>query len=231
LPRHSKFRIPHLKWAAPRRQLRFQPSAGKNSAGKGAPLSSSWKATKFTITYYLEFPQTVDEITLQNDRKKHCKIHFEILNILQIAFSILRWKTELWHFQEIEAFPKQDFAGTHKAKPAKTMNLQKNPKWWKYDNDSAWNRAKWVMRELNEITADDDKPYEEMEPAYRFGFGARLSFGNRDWDPNFETHLAEDWRAMIPARKQKWEHDRNAILDGWNVGSKVSQIHDQVIER
>jgi hypothetical protein len=102
------------------------------------------------------------------------------------------------------------------------MSEHKNPKWWNSKNDSAWNRARMVMRKLNQIKPERPKPYKDMEPAYRFGFGARLTFGDRDWDANFEIRLAEDWRAMTPARKQKWEHDRNAILDGWNLGAKIS---------
>jgi hypothetical protein len=102
------------------------------------------------------------------------------------------------------------------------MSEHKNPKWWNSKNDFAWNRARMVMRKLNQIKADHAKPYKDMEPAYRFGFGARLTFGDRDWDANFEIRLAEDWRAMTPSRKQKWEHDRNAILDGWNLGAKIS---------
>lgn len=83
------------------------------------------------------------------------------------------------------------------------------------------------MCKLNQIRADRAKPYKDLEPAYRFGFGARLTFGSRDWDTNFETHLAEDWRALTPARQQKWEHDREAILDGWNLGAKVARAHNQ----
>ena len=107
------------------------------------------------------------------------------------------------------------------------MNRHKNPKWWDSENDSAWRRAGRVMRELTWAKAADDRSYEDLEPAYRFGFGARLAFGNRDWDANFETHLAEDWRAMTPARTQKWEDDRDAILDGWNFGAKVSKERRQ----
>jgi hypothetical protein len=103
------------------------------------------------------------------------------------------------------------------------INRRKNPKWWNSEYDSAWCRVTMVMRELVQTKAAGDQFYEDLELAYRFGFGACLTFGNRDWDANFETHLAEDWRAMTPARKQKWEDDRDAILDGWNFGAKVSE--------
>jgi hypothetical protein len=107
------------------------------------------------------------------------------------------------------------------------MSQLKKPKWWNSKHDSAWNRARMVMHKLNQIKTGAARPYKDLEPAYRFGFGARLAFGNRDWDANFEIHLAEDWRAMTPVRKQKWEHDRNAILEGWNLGAKISQTPAQ----
>lgn len=103
------------------------------------------------------------------------------------------------------------------------MRRPKIPKWWNSQNDSAWRRAKRVMRELTQTKILGGQPYKNMEPAYRFGFGARLTLGHRNWDANFEMQLAEDWRALTPARKQKWEDDRAAILDGWNLGAKLSQ--------
>lgn len=108
------------------------------------------------------------------------------------------------------------------------MNPQKNPKWWRPENDSAWNRVKQVVkRDWEQIkhALDVFKSFEELEPACRFGYGARLKFGREypDWDANFETHLAEDWRAMDRTRRQKWEHDREAIRYGWNFGALISE--------
>jgi hypothetical protein len=106
---------------------------------------------------------------------------------------------------------------------ARAVDQYKNPKWWDPENDSAWNRVKMVMkRELNQRSdLKDGKPYEEWESAYRFGYGARLKYGDKhsDWDANFETHLAEEWRALIPRRKKKWEQDRDAIRYGWNFNA------------
>lgn len=59
------------------------------------------------------------------------------------------------------------------------------------------------MHKLNQIKTGAVSPYKDLEPAYHFGFGAHLTFGNRDWDDNFEIRLAEDWRAMTLFRKQK----------------------------
>jgi len=46
--------------------------------------------------------------------------------------------------------------------------------------------------------------FEELEPAFRFGYGARLKFGEdySDWDIDFEIRLAEHWRTMNPTRKE-----------------------------
>ncbi len=59
--------------------------------------------------------------------------------------------------------------------------------------------------------------FEELEPAFRFGYGARLKFGGAypEWDDDLEIRLAKDWRTMDPTRREKWEDDRNAILYGW----------------
>jgi hypothetical protein len=64
-----------------------------------------------------------------------------------------------------------------------------------------------------------DRPtFEELEPVFRFGYGARLKFGSEhpEWNSDLEIGLAEDWRTMDPTRKETWEQDRIAILYGWN---------------
>ncbi len=59
--------------------------------------------------------------------------------------------------------------------------------------------------------------YEEVEPAYRFGFGARSYYGedHSEWDSELEAKLQKDWRASYPARADKWTDDVAAIRYGW----------------
>jgi hypothetical protein len=113
------------------------------------------------------------------------------------------------------------------------MNRHKNPKWWKPENDSAWNRVKKAMkRDWEQIkhALGIYKSFEELESACRFGYVARLKFGKEysDWDANFEMHLAEAWRAMDRTRRQKWEHDRQAIRYGWNFDAEISEARPEV---
>ena len=124
-----------------------------------------------------------------------------------------------------------------------TINY-KNPTWWKPDNDFAWDHVKLAMKRDWEQAKYADQPetgqsskhaarqaggmepippmgklsFEELEPAYRFGYGARLKYGTEypEWDENLEIRLAKDWRIMNPTRLEKWEQDRSAIRYGWN---------------
>ncbi|MEJ0090262.1 MAG: hypothetical protein WDM80_11040 [Limisphaerales bacterium] len=129
-------------------------------------------------------------------------------------------------------------------------NQYTNPKWWTQENDSAWNRVKEAMKRDWDQTKHDfggDEPdtnqnirntvkqaagtetlpprheatYEEWEPAYRFGYGARARYGSdydkyADWDDELETNLKQDWESIAPGRKQTWMQDRAAIRYGWD---------------
>lgn len=134
------------------------------------------------------------------------------------------------------------------------MKQYKNPIWWDVDNDFAWDHVKQEMKRDWEQARHGKKPnanrntvhaikragrveaipslgwpaFEELEPAFRFGYGARLKFGSEYpvWDSDFEIRLAEDWRAMDPTRKETWEQDRMAILYGWNFEAK--DLHEAV---
>jgi hypothetical protein len=132
-----------------------------------------------------------------------------------------------------------------------TMKQDKNPTWWDADNEFAWSHVKLEMKRDWEQVKHGKKPnasrnmghavkqasgmeaipplgrptFEELEPAFRFGYGAWLKFGGDypAWDGDFEIRLAEDWRTMDPTRKETWEQDRMAILYGWNFEAKDMQ--------
>ena len=57
-----------------------------------------------------------------------------------------------------------------------------------------------------------------MEPAYRYGFGARSKYGSKypEWDDALETQLKGEWEEIAPARKQTWMQDRAIIRRGWD---------------
>lgn len=132
-----------------------------------------------------------------------------------------------------------------------TMKQYINPIWWDADIDFAWSHVKLEMKRDWEHGKHGKKPnasrnigyavtqetgkeaipplerptFEELELAFRFGYGARLKFGGEypEWDSDFEIRLAEDWRTMDPTRKERWEQDRMAILFGWNFEAKDLQ--------
>lgn len=130
------------------------------------------------------------------------------------------------------------------------MNKNNNPKWWTPENDSAWDRVKEAMKRdwdqtkhdfgghepdtnqtightVKQVSGTETIPprgvvtYEEWEPAYRFGYGARQRYGKEmdeyeDWDEELETNLRRDWETIASNRKQTWMQDRAAIRYGWD---------------
>jgi hypothetical protein len=57
----------------------------------------------------------------------------------------------------------------------------------------------------------------DIEPAARFGFGARTQYGNDIWDENLESKLAEDWRAAGATRP--WDEVKPNVRVGWDYGT------------
>ena len=127
------------------------------------------------------------------------------------------------------------------------MNQYKNPQWWNDANDSAWDRVKLAMKRDWDQTKHDlggkepetnqtighttrqasgkevipprgEPAYEELEPAYRFGHGARSKYGEDypEWNDNLETRLENDWSEMYPTRSESWLQDRAAMRYGWD---------------
>src|ERR1035438_1275997 len=115
------------------------------------------------------------------------------------------------------------------------MNQYKNPNWWNQENDTAWERTK---HDLGGHQPDTDQKignttrqasgkeaipprgvptYEEVEPAYRYGFGARSKYGAKypEWDDELETQLKGEWEEIAPTRRQTWMQDRAIIRRGW----------------
>jgi len=125
------------------------------------------------------------------------------------------------------------------------MQERRNPKWWNKDNESSWERVKAAFKRDWDQTKHDfggDEPdtdqdvddtvkqaagkqpipprgaptYEEVEDAYRFGYGARSQYGSRysSWNTDLETQLQQDWRDTYTDRE--WQRYRDSIRRGWN---------------
>jgi hypothetical protein len=143
-------------------------------------------------------------------------------------------------------------------KPEAIMKQYKNPGWWTRDHETAWNCVKEAMkRDWMQTKRDwsgdeidvpqntgttlrqtivrkilspcDQLAYETWEPAYRFGYGARLKFGSEysAWNTNLEICLARDWRSINATRRQTWDQDREAIRYGWNYNEEVLEADDE----
>src|ERR1700744_4038980 len=127
-----------------------------------------------------------------------------------------------------------------------TTTKYKNPTWWETENDSAWDRVKDAFKRDWDQTKHDfggkepdtgqnigntarqaagkeaipprhQPTYEEIEPAYRYGYGARAQYGDeyQEWDDELEARLRDEWTSLDPARKRFWDADRDAIRYGW----------------
>jgi len=123
------------------------------------------------------------------------------------------------------------------------MKERRNPSWWNQEHESAWERVKEAFKRDwdqtkhdmggNEPDTDQDvddtvkqaagkqpipprghRTYEDVEDAYRFGYGARSHYAKyyKDWDDEVETQLREDWEQTYGGR---WTDYRSAVRLGW----------------
>ena len=121
------------------------------------------------------------------------------------------------------------------------MKLHSNPTWWTEQHDSAWERVKAAFKrdwdqtkhDLGGNRPDTDQDvdntvrqaagkeaipprgqptFEDHEPAYKFGYGARSKYQGKytQWDPNLEAQLRKDWGDV-----DDWEENRAHIRKGW----------------
>jgi hypothetical protein len=124
-----------------------------------------------------------------------------------------------------------------------------NAVWWSKDNDSAWDNVKGAFRRDWEQTKHDfggnppdlkqDVPdtvkqaagkqiipppsqpnFEEHEPAFRFGYGARQHYGKDypTWDNRLERTLQKDWSPS--GDEDNWNRYSNAVRRGYEYKSK-----------
>ena len=130
------------------------------------------------------------------------------------------------------------------------MKTYNNPTWWTAENDSAWERAKAAFKRDWDQTKHDfggnepdtrqnvtdtvkqtvgtevipprHKPnYDELEPAYRFGYGAHEYYADEypEWNEELEDRLKEDWELANPSRDDYWTDDLKAIRHAWDYKS------------
>lgn len=128
----------------------------------------------------------------------------------------------------------------------KDMKHTNNPKWWTNEHDSAWDRVKAAFRRDWDQTKHDfggkqpdtdqdvddtvkqaagKQPipprgaptFEEDEPAYKFGYGARQYYGSKysSWNSDLESRLRDDWRST-GGDMDDWDRYQPAVRRGWD---------------
>jgi hypothetical protein len=138
------------------------------------------------------------------------------------------------------------------------MNKNGNPHWWTKEHDSGWERVKAAMRRDWDQTKHDfggDEPdtdqdvddtvaqaagkraipprgtptYDDVEPAYRFGYGSRHHYGEQftEWDADVESKLREDWRTSNPDGDANWDRIRSAVRRGWEYDERGNRAAKQ----
>jgi len=120
-----------------------------------------------------------------------------------------------------------------------------NPTWWNQEHSSAWDRVKEAFRRDWDQTKHDwggDEPdlkqdvndtvaqaagkkpippanqanYDEAEPAYRFGYGARRQYGSsyRQWNDQLASQLKRDWQSTYS--DMDWDRYSSEVRRGWD---------------
>lgn len=62
---------------------------------------------------------------------------------------------------------------------------------------------------------DDEISYDELAPAYQYGWESRARYDDRDW-MDVEAELEEEWNALPTSRDLAWERARLASRDAWD---------------
>jgi hypothetical protein len=124
------------------------------------------------------------------------------------------------------------------------MKTLSNPSWWTQQHDSGWERVKAAFQRDWDQTKHDfggknpdtdqdadntvkqaagkeaipprgERTYEDVEPAYRFGYGARSQYGKNfsQWDGDLEMELRRDWETTYP--ESDWDRHVRYVRRGW----------------
>jgi len=55
--------------------------------------------------------------------------------------------------------------------------------------------------------------WNDIEPAVRYGYGARQHYQGREWNAELERDLEKDWRG---SGESSWERVKDTVRRGWN---------------
>lgn len=124
---------------------------------------------------------------------------------------------------------------------------QGQPRWWKADHESAWERVKAAFRRDWEQTKHDvskkhgrdldqdvgdtvkqavgkepvgSETWDAAEPAIRYGHGASAQYkaDGDDWNDRVESKLREEWGDLKSGRT--WDEVKSHVRSGWDRGRR-----------
>ena len=75
--------------------------------------------------------------------------------------------------------------------------------------------AYWRENYASRDYVDRSRPYEEYQPAYRYGWESRGRSENRTWDQT-ESDLERGWDKFKDESKQTWHEAKHAAKDAWH---------------
>jgi hypothetical protein len=65
----------------------------------------------------------------------------------------------------------------------------------------------------NPASASERDTWNDVEPALRYGYGARHHYGSQDWNDDLERKLRKDWDDT--GDPSAWERVKAAVRRGW----------------
>lgn len=77
--------------------------------------------------------------------------------------------------------------------------------------------AYWNQQFTREPYFLEGDSYDDYEPAYRLGHGARHRYPGRDFT-SLETQLEREWNAGKGPSRLDWSRARQAVLRAWERG-------------
>ena len=81
--------------------------------------------------------------------------------------------------------------------------------------DPTVEEAYWRDEYANREYYDEDVSYDEVAPAYRYGWESRAKHHDKSWD-EAEPHLQHDWSSQRGTSTLEWERARHASRDAWD---------------
>lgn len=82
--------------------------------------------------------------------------------------------------------------------------------------------ARESIAKQQEKVAEARRDWNEVEPAVRYGYGARMEFPHTtDWDSSFESRLRNDWNDLKSG--STWEQSRSDVRHGWDSARRTNK--------